>query len=448
MKFLGKRLIIVIAVIVALTFIAPLAAAATPVGNSEISSLGAVILDFETNTVLFSHNEAVQRVPASMIKIIAVYVVYDAIKDGKATLDTRIPISAGVSEFSRDKTWSNVPLAQGETHSVRELIEVVIVRSACAATVALGEGIFGSERAMVERMNAKARDMNIRASFHDSWGGSQNNRISPLALAWLVRALLQDHPEVLKISAMREVTFDGAALSTSNFLLARYPGADGLKTGFTNPAGYCLIGTAERNGRRLITVTMGNSLETRYDDTVTLLDYGFENADRIIGSIAGDNDNETDNDRDTTIPALPPLPPASGGKVLPSTANLIVNGEQRPLSAYNIGGSHYFKLRDIAYLLSGTDVQFEVLWDEDRKTIGIVSGEPYTPVGGELEIAAGTARQYAQTASDIFVDGEQQGFGAYHIEGNNFFRLRDIAGLMGFDVDWNETTLTVIINTN
>jgi len=423
MKRIKKQATAIIAVIISLTLIIPLAAGAVQVGDSEISSRGAVVLDFDTNIVLFGYNEAVQRVPASMIKVIAVYIVFDAIKDGSTTYDTPIRISHAVSEFSRDKTWSNVPLTEGETYTVRQLLEVVMVRSACAATVALGEGILGSERAMIEKMNAKARAMNIRANFHDCWGGSPDNRISPLALAWMVRALIQDYPEILTFSSLSEVTFDGTALPASNHLLTRYPGADGLKTGFTNPAGHCLIGTAKKNGRRLITVIMGaDQPGPRYDDTETLLDYGFANADRIIAAYLG-------------------------GNVSPSTANLFVNGEQRPLTAYNIRGSHYFKLRDIAYLLSDTNSRFEVLWDEARQTIGIVSGEPYTPVGGELVIAANTVRRYSRTASDIYVDGVKRGFDANYIDGNNYFRLRDIAELMGFDVDWNEATLTVIIVT-
>ena len=428
MKRFSGKFAAIIAVIIVLAFVLPLSAGAVVVGDSEISSRGAVVLDFDTNTVLFGHNEAVQRVPASMIKMVGVYVIYDAIRDGLVTFDTGVLISAGVSEFSRDRTYSNVPLKEGSYVSVRQLLEVIMVRSASAAVVALGEGVFGSERAFVEKMNAKARDMNIRADIRDSWGGSPDNRISPLALAWIVRALLLEYPEVLEITSMDEVTFDGATLPTSNFLLSRYPGADGLKTGFTNPAGYCLIGTAVRDGRRLITVTMGNSLETRYPDTETLLDFGFANADRIIAGQPG-------------VTILP------SGTVLPSTANLTVNGELMPLSAYNIKGSHYFKLRDIACLLSDTGSQFEVLWDEVRQQISIISGETYTPVGGELEIAADTVRSYSQTASDIFVDGEQRGFDAYHIEGNNYFRLRDIAELMGFRVDWIEATLTVIITT-
>jgi D-alanyl-D-alanine carboxypeptidase (penicillin-binding protein 5/6) len=432
MKRLKKPATAFVAAIIALTLFLPLSAGATAGTTAgatqeseiEISARGAVVIDFETGIALFGVNEAVQRVPASMVKMVAVHVIYDAIRDGRVTFDTRISIRPETSLFSRDMTWSNVPLDEDETYSVRELLEVVIVRSACAATVALGEGIFGSERAFVQQMNAKARELNIRATFADSWGGSPDNRISPLAMAWMASALIRDYPEVLEITSMPTVSFRGSTpLLNSNHLLTRYPGADGMKTGFTSAAGRCLIGTAVRNGRRLITVTMGNSMETRYPDTETLLDFGFANAERIIAE-------------------------RLGGTVSPSAANLEVNGVSRPLSAYNIGGYHYFKLRDVAYLLNGTQRQFEVIWNETNRTIHIENGQPYTPVGGELDIAAGTARRYSPTSSRIFIDGEEIGFDAFFIDGNNYFRLRDIAPIIDFSVEWIDETRTVIIDTS
>jgi len=318
MKRFTRKIASGLVIIIAMTLILPLTAGAVKVGDSEISSTGAVVLDFETNVVLFGHNEAVRRVPASMVKMVAVYVVYDAIQDGWVTMDSRLVISAGVSEFSRNTTYSNVPLEEGQLYSVRELLEAVIVRSASAATVALGEGIFGSERAFVQRMNAKAASMNIWSDFRDSWGGSRDSRVSPLALAWIMRALIMDYPEVLEITSLSSITFrdfrNGEPLPASNHLLSTYPGADGLKTGFTIPAGHCLIGTAERDGRRLITVTMGNTVTTRYPDTITLLDFGFANADKII---AEHQANVT-----VTPPPPPPLPPANV-PVMPSNKNLM-----------------------------------------------------------------------------------------------------------------------------
>jgi hypothetical protein len=221
---------------------------------------------------------------------------------------------------------------------------------------------------------------------------------------------------------MPNVTFDGDALLNSNHLLTRYSGADGLKTGFTNPAGHCLIGTAQRGDRRLITVTMGNTLETRYPDTEALLDFGFANAERILRE-------------------LRPVNLAN-----PSNASLVLDGESMPLTAFLINGSHYFKLRDIAYLFSGTAKQFEVTWDGQSRTAGLISGIPYTAVGGELSVIT-AARPFTPTSTRILFDGEERSFEVFMIDNNNFFRLRDLGDFLDFEVDWIGETRTVIINT-
>ena len=424
MKKIKKLFISSVVVIIILSIIVPVAAQAAMVGGTRISSSGAVVIDFETGIVLFGHNETVQRVPASMVKMVAVHVIYDAIRDGKTTMDSRIRISQSTAEFSRDRTWSNVTLVADTTYSVRELLEVVIIRSANAATVALGEGIFGSEAAFVHQMNAKAGELNIRAHFADSWGGSPDNRISPLALAWMMRALLQDHPEVIEISSMRSVRFRGSdPLPNTNHLLTRYSGADGLKTGFTNPAGFCLVGTAVRDGRRLISVVMGNSVETRFPDTETLLNFGFANAERILDDHFGRN------------------------RAAPSSANLILNGEEMPISAYLIDGSHYFKLRDIAFLLMDTQASFGVRWSSEDRAIHLTSGEAYTPVGSEMTLAVEGNRPFVPTPSIVYLNGVPHDFEAFLIDGSNFFRLRDLGEVLGFTVEWENETRTVILNT-
>ena len=423
MRKIKKQAISVIAVIIALALVLPLYAGAAYVGDVEISSKGAAVIDFDTGLVIYGYNEAVQRVPASMLKMVAIHVVYDAIRDGKASLDTMIPISAGTSAFSRDRMYSNVPLTAGATYPVRDLIEAVIVRSACAATVALGEGIFGSEKAFVQRMNEKAWSLNIRASFVDSWGGSKDNRVSPLAFAWLMRALMTDYPEVLEISSKPSITFGGASLANSNLRLGVYPGLDGLKTGFTEPAGYCFTGTAERNGRRIISVTMGSTIDKRYPDTDALLDYGFANVDRVVGEHYKDH------------------------RAVPSNANLILNGAQSPLSAYVINDYHYFKLRDVAFLLNGTQRQFEVMWLAADNSIALTSGMAYSAQGRELLLEEEGPRPYRPTPSKIYLDGVSYAFESYLIDGFNYFKLRDLAELIGFEVNWTGETRTVIINT-
>jgi len=456
MKHKARRTSAAITIIIVLSFLLPIYAQAVWVGDKEVLAKGAAVIDFETGKLLFGHNEAVQRVPASTLKMIAVHVVYDAIKDGKVTMDTGITISAATASFSRNMTYSNVPLDAGVSYSVRKLLEVVIVRSACAATVALGEGIFGSEKAFVERMNAKAISLNIRGYFVDCWGGSPNNRISPLAMAWMMEALIKDYPEVLEISSMSGVRWgdNNTLLPNTNFLLTRYEGANGLKTGFTDPAGYCLIGTARRGGRMLIVVVMGATLDSRYPDAMTLLDYGFANADRILSELGIEPDpNPTPDPVPDPGPTpdphpKPPVPdPNPAGRANPSKATLILNGQEMPISAYMISSSHYFKLRDIAFLLSGTGSQFEVLWNTEDRTIDLISGVPYTPEGNEMNLDAEGARPYRPTPSELYFNGVLHEFRSYIIDGYNYFRLRDMAGLIGFNVGWTESTRTVTITT-
>ena len=460
-----KRLVIsILAAVLAMSFILPLYAGASRVGNVTLVSRGVAIIDFDTGILLFGHNEAVQRVPASMVKMVAAHVVYDAIRDGAATMDTRIQIRPATAALSRDLTYSNVPLESGSSYTVRALLEAVIIRSASAATVALGEGLFGSDRAMIERMNGKAREYNIRASFADSWGLSADNRISPLAMAWMTQRFIREHPEVLEITSRRSMTWGGVTLGNTNHLLGRVDGATGFKTGFTRAAGNCLIGTAERGGRMLITVTMGSaSAAGRFDDTEALLEFGFANADRILAGLlpdmpapdapdepdvpdAPDVPDEPDEPDEPDVPDVPDTP-AVAGMANPSSATLILDGFEMPLTAYLIAGSHYFKLRDIAYLLNGTDSRFQVRWNSATRSISLVSGLPYTPDGSELELPVAGARPFRPTPSRLYVNGVAHDFEAYLIDGYNYFRLRDLGGILGFQVEWIGATRTVIINT-
>ena len=279
--------------------------------------------------------------------------------------------------------------------------------------MALAQAICGSESAMLTRMTQKAGQLGVDVVVKDCWGGSPDNRISALGLAVIARGLLADYPEVLEISSKKTIDFNGASYGTSNLLLGEYEGLDGLKTGFTNPAGYCFLGTAQRGEKRLIAITMGSTLKARYPDIRALLDYGF--------SIS------------------------AGAK--PSTANLVINGVEMPLTAYLIDDYHYFKLRDVAFLLRGSEKQFGVVsWDPVTATATLESGASYEPDGGELR-AVPSLRPYVPTNTTIYYDGELCGFDIYLIDDNNYFRLRDLASIIDFSAVWIGDTRTVIIDT-
>ena len=277
-----SRIVVFITIIIALMMMVPVQALAVDVGGQEISSSGACIIDFETGVILFGYKADTARVPASMTKLIAVFVVYDAISAGEISPSTVTQISKGVSELSYNWEYSNVPLPEEMSVSVRELLDVVITWSACAATVALGEALCGSEEAFVRRMNEKVANLGIDARFYDCYGVSANNYISPAGMAKLARALIMDHPEILDITSRKSVTFRDEEYKNTNQLLGEYSGIDGLKTGYTDAAGYCFTGTAQKDGRRIIAVTMGSTITARFPDARILLDYGFAAVDSIV----------------------------------------------------------------------------------------------------------------------------------------------------------------------
>lgn len=289
MKKFMIRIPAAILIVVILSAFLPGRAGAAFAGDREIASKGACVLDFETGTLLYGHEENTKRVPASMTKLLTVFVVYDAIRAGEIGLGSEVRISEEVSDFSYDWRYSNVPLPKDALIKVDVLLDVVLVASACAATVALGEALCGDEEGFIKRMNEKVAKLGIDAVFYDTNGISPDNRISPYGMAVLSLNLLKEHPEVLDKTKKKTITYRSREYKNTNPLLGEYSGMDGLKTGYTDPAGYCFTGTAERGGRRLITVTMGSStVQKRSEDHRILLDYGFKIADSVINGQTDD----------------------------------------------------------------------------------------------------------------------------------------------------------------
>ncbi len=133
---------------------------------------------------------------------------------------------------------------------------------------------------------------------------------------------------------------------------------------------------------------------------------------------------------------------------VPTASKIVVDGKSISFDAYNIDGNNYFKLRDLAMVVTDTKKQFDVTWDSEKKTIDLVSNKAYTVVGGELAKGDGTKKKAALSTSDIYKDGEIVKLTAYNIKGNNYFKLRDIAKAFNIGVKWNSETKTVEIDTN
>ncbi|WIV11911.1 stalk domain-containing protein [Proteiniborus sp. MB09-C3] len=132
----------------------------------------------------------------------------------------------------------------------------------------------------------------------------------------------------------------------------------------------------------------------------------------------------------------------------PTASKVLVNGVETSFDAYNIDGSNYFKLRDLAKVVSGTEKQFEVKWDGEKKAINLISNAAYTVVGGELEKGDGQAKTPVLNNSKIYKDGEEVQLTAYTINGNNYFKLRDLAQAFDIGVTWDNATKTVGIDTS
>lgn len=247
----------------------------------SLSSRGAFVLDSDTGEALFVHNADTAIPPASMTKIMSLYVIYSHLADGSLSKDTQIPVSRALANYSRDPGYSNVYLNAGATYSVDELLKAICVVSANAAVMAIGDYISGSESAFVAEMNSWISSWGVNGYFVDCTGVSSSNRISPRGMATVANRLITDYPDVLNYTSLTFLNFRGQTYYPTNKMLPggvyEYEGTDGLKTGTTSAAGCCFTGTATRNGKRLISVVMGaSSTNMRYVDTIKMMDYSWD----------------------------------------------------------------------------------------------------------------------------------------------------------------------------
>lgn len=140
-------------------------------------------------------------------------------------------------------------------------------------------------------------------------------------------------------------------------------------------------------------------------------------------------------------------PLQSVAQAVPNRSTVLVNGEEVAFDAYTINQNNYFKLRDLAKVLNGTDKQFEVTWDGNNKAVNMLSGKPYTTVGGELAQGDGANKTATISTATIYLDGQPVSLLAYSIGGNNYFKLRDVGQAFDFDVTWDGANKTILIDT-
>ncbi|GAB2481775.1 D-alanyl-D-alanine carboxypeptidase PBPD1 [Alkalibacterium psychrotolerans] len=272
----------------------------------EVEAESAILIDFDTSQILYNQNAEDQRGIASMTKMLVEYILFEEIEEGNIDWDTEITISEYAHNISQNYALSNVPLRLGETYTVQELYESLAIYSANGSTIALAEEMEGSEEAFVDRMRELVESWGItdyelynttglNNSFlmGNHYSGSDEdaeNYMSAKDIAIVSQRLIADYPEVLDTASVptktfREGTSDAIGMMNWNWMLEGLThermDVDGLKTGTTQIAGATFAGTAESDGRRLVSVVMGagdgfSDRGLRFEETSKLFDYGFD----------------------------------------------------------------------------------------------------------------------------------------------------------------------------
>ena len=242
----------------------------------------AMVMDARSGEILHSENANKRLHPASLTKMMTLYVVFQAVENGEISLDKKVKISRHAASEPPSKLY----LRSGQKVKLRYLIRAAAVKSANDAATALGEAIEGSEAAFARRMNrtAKAMGMN-RTTFKNAHGLTEPGHLSTARdMTILGRHLFYDFPEYYNLFA-RKTTSAGSTKvrNTNRRFLSNYRGADGIKTGYTRAAGYNLVASANRNGERIITTVFGGrSTTTRNAQVAKLMNLGFKKAPRNV----------------------------------------------------------------------------------------------------------------------------------------------------------------------
>lgn len=264
-------------------------AAALPAGATTIDTIAreAILIDMSTGTVLMEKNPD-QRMPtASMSKVMTMYMVFDRLKSGRLSLDDTLPVSERAWRIQGSKMFVEL----GNQIKVEDLIKGVIVQSGNDACVVFAEGLSGTEEAFAEAMTEKAKTLGMDASnFMNSSGWPHPDHYSTVRdLATLAVRLITDFPEYYHYYSQTEFTYHGIKQGNRNPLLYRNMGVDGIKTGHTEEAGYGLIASGERDGRRLVLVVSGlPNMQARADESARLLEWGWREFDSYALFAAGE----------------------------------------------------------------------------------------------------------------------------------------------------------------
>jgi serine-type D-Ala-D-Ala carboxypeptidase (penicillin-binding protein 5/6) len=247
---------------------------AAQAGSMDTIARQAVLIDMTTQTVLFEKNADERMPPSSMSKIMTAYMVFSALKEGRVKLEDGMPVSQRAWKMGGSKMYVELD----NSVKIDDLIKGVIVQSGNDACIVLAEGLAGSEEEFARRATAKAKELGLTGTNlvnATGWPDPQHY-MTARDLAKLAQRLITDFPEYYHYYSIREFTYHKIKQGNRNPLLYRNIGADGLKTGHTDAAGYGLTASAERDGRRLVLVVNGlPNMQARADESARLIEWGF-----------------------------------------------------------------------------------------------------------------------------------------------------------------------------
>ena len=246
----------------------------TKANSIDTKAEQSVVIDFNTNEILFDKNSNFKIIPASMTKIMTVYVAFDRIKNTEFSITDKCKVSPKAYKMGGSRTFLEID----DQVTVDDLLKGIIVQSGNDASIALAECLGGTEEDFAKLMNVYSKKLNmINTNFVNSSGWPDDNHYSSVYdLAILSNALIRDFPNLYSYFEMDEFTYNDISQPNRNKLLKQVDGADGLKTGFTKKSGWGIAATAKRNNRRITVVISGtNSSRSRLNESSNLLNWAF-----------------------------------------------------------------------------------------------------------------------------------------------------------------------------
>ena len=324
------------------------------IANKAYASVSSIMIDAESGEILSENNADERRYPASLTKLMTLYITFDALEKGIIKWDDKLP----VSRTAANRSPSKIGVRAGEKIKVGDAVMALIVKSANDCATVLAEGLGYSEANFAKTMTKVAHELGMKNTTFYNASGLPNKKQKTTArdMALLGAALYHHFPQYYKLFSSKKFTYKNHTIYTHNHLLKTFEGADGMKTGFTNAAGYNIVTSAERNGHRVIAVTMGHRIMKQRDKKVAaMMEQGLQKLAL-----------NTHNEPSTLIASQQ----ADSEQELASNSLSATNSNDNKAWGIQIGAfSNYAKARNYAQ-----DIKDEIIKQADNKKIDI---EPY-----------------------------------------------------------------------